>query len=143
MMRAPIACEGSLAVFRAGKRAVVLGFDLGLVMGSSEVWATPSVALPEPRPGEAPRRGKIPKRALAASSRHSNAPIKPESQSILSKIVAGSAAAPPHLHPSKAPSRALSRSAPRLKSKISELTLNSAITPAGTLLERPQMRPLR
>src|SRR5258706_7290068 len=34
------------------------------------------------------RQGKTPKRALAAPSHHSNAPIKPESQSILSKIVA-------------------------------------------------------
>jgi len=35
-----------------------------------------------------PRRGKTPKRAFATSSHRSNAPIKPISQSILSKIVA-------------------------------------------------------
>src|SRR6266851_4061023 len=34
------------------------------------------------------RQGQTPKRALAAPSYDSNAPIKPESQSILSKIVA-------------------------------------------------------
>jgi hypothetical protein len=39
-------------------------------------------------PRQITRRGKIPKRALAAPSHHSNAPFKPESQSILSKIVA-------------------------------------------------------
>ena len=32
-------------LFRATLRALVLDFDLGLVMGSSEVFATPSAAL--------------------------------------------------------------------------------------------------
>ena len=39
-------------------------------------------------PRQNPRQGKTPKRAFATSSHHSNAPIKPESQSNLSKIVA-------------------------------------------------------
>jgi len=76
-----------LAVFRAVERVAAFGLDLGLVMGSSEICATPSVALPQPRLGIT-RQGQTPKRALAAPSQYSNAPIKPESQSILSKIVA-------------------------------------------------------
>src|SRR3979411_1441796 len=43
-----------LPVFRAVERAAALGLDLALVMGSSEVHATPSVALPPPRPGNRP-----------------------------------------------------------------------------------------
>jgi hypothetical protein len=39
-------------------------------------------------PGQITRQGQIPKSASAAQGYHSNAPIKPESQSILSKIVA-------------------------------------------------------
>ena len=80
-----------LLVFRVDERVAALLFDLGLVMGSSEGCATPSVAPPQPRPGRTPRQGKTPKRALGAPSHHSNAPIKPESQSFLSKIVAHSA----------------------------------------------------
>ena len=79
--------EAGLAVFRAVERVGTLGLDLGLVMGSSEVDATPSVAPPQPRPAKH-RQGQTPKRASAAPSHHSNAPIKSESQSILSKIVA-------------------------------------------------------
>jgi hypothetical protein len=41
-------------------------------------------------PGQIARRGGTLKRASAAPSHHSNAPFKPESQSILSKIVARS-----------------------------------------------------
>src|SRR5260370_4036497 len=61
--------------------------DLGLVMGSSEVHAAPSAAPPQP-PGQNTRQGQIPRRAPVAPSHHSNAPIRQESQSILSKIVA-------------------------------------------------------
>src|SRR5713226_6862528 len=43
-----------LLVFRVVERAAVLVLDLALVMGSSEVHATPSVALPQPRPGKRP-----------------------------------------------------------------------------------------
>jgi hypothetical protein len=39
-------------------------------------------------PRQITRRGKIPRRPLVAPSHHSNAPIKPESQSILSQIIA-------------------------------------------------------
>src|SRR5258706_7445466 len=39
-------------------------------------------------PGQNTRQGQIPRRAPIAPSHHSNAPIRQESQSILSKIVA-------------------------------------------------------
>ncbi len=55
------------------------GFDLDLVMGSSEVIATPSAALPQPRPGKTPA-GQDPKRAFAASKspqQHSDQTRKP------------------------------------------------------------------
>jgi hypothetical protein len=81
--------DTGLAVFRDVKRAAAFGLDLGLVMGSSEVRAAPSAAPPQPRLGKSPgRAGPRSVRALAASSHRSNAPIKPKSQSILSKIVA-------------------------------------------------------
>jgi len=50
-------------------------------------YATPSAAPPQPRPGKT-LQGKTPKRASAAPSHHSNAPIELVSQSNLSKIVA-------------------------------------------------------
>src|SRR5712672_3213334 len=43
-----------LPVFRVVERAAALVLDVALVMGSSEVHATPSVALPQPRPGKRP-----------------------------------------------------------------------------------------
>jgi len=76
-----------LLVFRAAERVAALGFDFALVMGSSEVYATPSAAPPQPRPGKTPGRAD-PEARSAAPSHHSNALIKHESQSILSKIVA-------------------------------------------------------
>ena len=48
--------EAGLAVFRAVERVAAFGLDLGLVMGSSEICATPSVAPPQPRPGRSPGR---------------------------------------------------------------------------------------
>src|SRR5258706_15517507 len=48
--------DGGLAVFRAVERVAAFGLVLGLVMGSSEVHATPSVAPPQPRPGKSPGR---------------------------------------------------------------------------------------
>jgi hypothetical protein len=48
--------DTGLAVFRGIDRAVAFGLDLGLVMGSSEVCATPSAAPPQPRPGKTPGR---------------------------------------------------------------------------------------
>jgi hypothetical protein len=77
-----------LLIFRGAERVATLVFDLGLVMGSSEVNATPSAAPPQPRPGKTTRQGKTPKPASTAPSHHSNAPIKRECQSIVSKIVA-------------------------------------------------------
>src|ERR1700681_4441641 len=43
-----------LLVFRAAERVAAFGLDLGLVMGSSEVCATPSVAPPQPRSANRP-----------------------------------------------------------------------------------------
>src|SRR5258706_1096217 len=40
--------------FREAEWVAALGLDLGLVMGSSEVCATPSVAPPQPRLGKSP-----------------------------------------------------------------------------------------
>jgi hypothetical protein len=78
-----------LLVVRAAERveALDLDFDLDFVMRSSEVMQRhPSHHLSPARANA--RQGKIPKRASAAPSHHSNAPNKPKSQSILSKIVA-------------------------------------------------------
>src|SRR3981189_1584782 len=79
--------DAGLAVFR-GERMAALGFDLVLLMGSSEVHATPSAAPPQPRPDKSARQGRTPKRPPPLQVHHSNPPIKPESQSILSKIIA-------------------------------------------------------
>ena len=43
-----------LLLVRAAERVEALDFDLDLVMGSSEVHATPSAAPPQPRPGKTP-----------------------------------------------------------------------------------------
>ena len=76
-----------LLVVRAAERVEALDFDLDFVMGSSHGVRRPSAAPPQPRPGKTPA-GQDPKAVSTAASSHSNAPIKPESQSILSKIVA-------------------------------------------------------
>jgi hypothetical protein len=76
-----------LLVFRAIERAL-FGLDLGLFMGFSEVHAAPSAAPPQPRSGKITRQGPVPKRAKAALSHHSNAPVTQESQSFLSKKIA-------------------------------------------------------
>ena len=74
-----------LLVDREAERIVALGFDLGLVMESSEVRATPSAAPPQPRRANHPA-GRDPSGRLGPlPSRHSNAPIKHESQSFLGK----------------------------------------------------------
>ena len=75
-------------VFRARERAAVSALDLGVFIGSSEVWATPSAAPPRPRPGKSPG-GAGPEAAPSSPSHHSNTPFRPECQSILSKNVAG------------------------------------------------------
>src|SRR5258707_1845359 len=50
-------------------------------------WRAGAVATSAP-PGQNTRQGQIPRRAPVAPSHHSNAPIRQEGQSILSKIVA-------------------------------------------------------
>src|SRR5258708_11976209 len=64
---------------------------MAYAMGASEVLPAPPAAPPQPRPAQIPRQGQTQKRASAAPSHRSNAPIRKESQSILSKIVAHSA----------------------------------------------------
>src|SRR3989440_2315520 len=78
-----------LLVVRAAERveALDLDFDLDFVMGSSEVMRRHPPHHLSPARAK-PRQGKTPKCAFATSSHHSNAPIKPVSQSNLSKIVA-------------------------------------------------------
>jgi hypothetical protein len=76
-----------LLIFRGAERVATLAFDLGLVMGSSEL------ARRHPPHHLSPARANQPagqesEVASAAPSRHSNAPIKQGSQSIPSKIVA-------------------------------------------------------
>jgi hypothetical protein len=76
-----------LLVLRAAERVEALDFDLDFVMGSSEVMRRhPPHHLSPAR--TKPRQGKTPKRSLATSSHHSNAPIEPVRQSNLSKIIA-------------------------------------------------------
>jgi hypothetical protein len=77
-----------LLVFRVDERVAAFVFDLGLVMGSSEVYATVVRRTTLAPPGQNTPAGQDPKRALGAPSHHSNAPIKRESQSFLSKIAA-------------------------------------------------------
>ena len=55
-----------LADFRAAERFAAFGLVLDLVMGSSEVYAAPSAAPPQPCPGNFTRQGRTLKRALAA-----------------------------------------------------------------------------
>src|SRR5258708_768494 len=55
-----------LLVVGAVARAAALVFDSGLVMGSSEVHATPSAAPPRPRPGKHPA-GQDPEAGLSRS----------------------------------------------------------------------------
>src|SRR5258706_15733656 len=76
-----------LRVVRAAERVEALGFDLDLVMGSSEVIATSSAAPPQPRPGKT-RQGETRSAHSRLQSHDSNAPIKPVSQSNLSNIIA-------------------------------------------------------
>jgi hypothetical protein len=56
--RAGRARDLRLLVFRAVERVAAFGLDLGLVMGSSGVHATPSAAPPQPRPGKSPGRAR-------------------------------------------------------------------------------------
>ena len=80
-----------LLVDREVERTAAFGLDLGLVMGSSEVRATPSAAPPQPRRANHPAGRVILWGASAAPSRHSNAPIKERKPVISAQIVAGGA----------------------------------------------------
>src|SRR3954451_12746044 len=75
-----------LLALRAVDRVEALAFDLDFVMGSSDVWRRhPPHHLSPAR--ENPGRA-YPKRAFPVQVIYSNAPIKPPSQSNLSKIIA-------------------------------------------------------
>jgi hypothetical protein len=76
-----------LLVVRAAERVEALDLDFDFVMESSEVMRRHPPHHLSPARAK-PRQGKTPKRAFATSSRYSNAPIKPVSQSNLSKIIA-------------------------------------------------------
>jgi hypothetical protein len=78
-----------LLVVRAVERveALDLDFDLDFVMRSSEVMRRHPPHNLSPARAK-PRQGKTEKRAFPLQSHHSNAPIKPVSQSNLSKIIA-------------------------------------------------------
>jgi len=79
--------DAGLSTFRTVGRAA-FRFDLGLVMESSEVCATPSAAPPQPRLAKSQPAGQDPEAGCSRPSHHSNAPFGLECQSILSKIVA-------------------------------------------------------
>jgi hypothetical protein len=72
--------------FDEAERVAALAVDLGLVMGSSEVHATPSAAPPQPRPGKLPGRAR-PRRAPSRSkspqqrSDHARKPVISEQDS--------------------------------------------------------------
>jgi len=80
--------DAGLPAFLAFERFAAFGFDLGLVIESSEVCATPSAAPPQPRPAKSQPAGHDPRAGCRRPSHHSNALFGPECQSILSKIVA-------------------------------------------------------
>jgi hypothetical protein len=67
-----------LAVFRVVERVEAFGLGLGLVMGSSEVCATPSAAPPQPRPDKAPGR--------AGSRAGLSRPKSPQQRSVLARM---------------------------------------------------------
>jgi hypothetical protein len=87
-VRADCTRDLDLLIFRAVERVAAFGLVLGLVMeflrGScGAIRRTISAPL-----GQTTRQGQTPKPASAAPSHHSNAPIEPEGQSILSKKIA-------------------------------------------------------
>jgi hypothetical protein len=81
--------EAGLPGFRTFERVAAFGFELGLVMDSSEICATPSAAPPQPRLAKSQPAGQDPEAGCNRPSHHSNARFGLECQSILSKIVAG------------------------------------------------------
>src|ERR1700676_2004848 len=84
----------NLLVDREVERAVAFSFDLGLVMGSSEVRATPSAAPPQPRPGQNSRQGKTPKPTSAVPSRQQQRSDQGRKPVISEQIVTGRAQNP-------------------------------------------------
>ena len=86
--------DPDLLVDREVGRAAALDFDLGLVMGSSEVRATPSAAPPQPRPGQNSRQGKTPKPASAVPSRQQQRSDQGRKPVISGQIIAGRAQNP-------------------------------------------------
>src|SRR5258708_7643396 len=76
-----------LLLVRAAERVEALDFDLDFVIGSSEVMRRHPPHHLSPARAKA-RQGKTEKPHSPLQSHHSNAPIKPVSQSNLSKIVA-------------------------------------------------------
>jgi hypothetical protein len=83
-----------LLVDREAERAAAFSFDLGLVMGSSEVRATPSAAPPQPRPGQNSRQGKTPKAASAVPGRQQQRSDQGRKPVISEQIVPGRAQNP-------------------------------------------------
>src|SRR5258706_12907995 len=76
-----------LLVDREVGRVAALGFDLGLVMESSEAWATPSPAPPQPPRASPPAGGPF-KGALGPTpARHATPPIKKKTSTFLTKNI--------------------------------------------------------
>jgi hypothetical protein len=74
--------DAGFAPFLSTERIAALGFDLGLVMGSSEVCATTSAAPPQPRPGKPPA-GQHPEAGLSR-------PKSPYQRSIRARMLVNS-----------------------------------------------------
>jgi hypothetical protein len=74
-------------VVRTAERVEALDLDLDFVMGSSEVMRRHPPHHLSPARAK-PRQGKTPSPHSPLQGHHSNAPIKPVSQSNLSKIIA-------------------------------------------------------
>ena len=81
-------CGGNLAALRAIELFAAFGLDLGMVMASSEVYATSSAAPPQPCLGKHPAGQDLEASPWRPHVTHSNALFLHESQSFLSKIVA-------------------------------------------------------
>lgn len=79
----------ALEGFRAVERVAAAGLDLGFVMGSSEVLCGTFRRTTSAPPEQNTRQGRTLRLVRSRPQvPHSNAPFGPESQSILSKIVA-------------------------------------------------------
>src|SRR5580658_1992741 len=65
--------NAGLPAFRTFERFAASGLNLGLVMESSEVCATPSAAPPQPRPAKSQPAGQDPGAGCSRPSHHSSA----------------------------------------------------------------------